>query len=331
MASFTQNPQRQLLMPMALLQIAKILGLAKPALRRKGRKMFGKEKMPTAFEHYEPTDKDVFAAVYTKSGTNWLLQVAQQAAWHGEAEFAHIHDVVTWPDVPLSGIIPFGDSSITDNSPEGFRVIKTSAYARFIPYSEQAKYISIIRDPKEIFVSAYHFVFGVLGLRKYINVEDWLKLFLASDCFMGSWAIHTADIWAWRDRPNVLVFTFSEMKQNQEEFTRRIVQHLGVSLNDEQFVKVLLRSSFKYMKQHNQQFAPPKLPFVRQTPVMIRNGKTSNTSELLTREQQATIDKYFIAELKRLGSDFPYEQMFTVVRYIAFSTNTVQCGGVVAN
>ena len=36
--------------------------------------------------------------------------------------------------------------------------------------------------------------------------------------------------------------------------------------------------------------------------------KQGGSSELLTLEQQREMDTHFIAELKRLGSDFPYEQ-----------------------
>ena len=40
----------------------------------------------------------------------------------------------------------------------------------------------------------------------------------------------------------------------------------------------------------------------------ILETRKSELSELLTRDQQRAIDVYFINELKRLGSDFPYEQ-----------------------
>jgi len=41
---------------------------------------------------------------------------------------------------------------------------------------------------------------------------------------------------------------------------------------------------------------------------MIRAGRQGGSSELLTRAQQREIDAYCMAELKRLGSDFPYEK-----------------------
>jgi hypothetical protein len=45
---------------------------------------------------------------------------------------------------------------------------------------------------------------------------------------------------------------------------------------------------------------------------MIRKGQSGASSELLTLEQQRRIDDYCRAELKRLGSDFPYDEMFSI-------------------
>ena len=145
----------------------------------------------------------------------------------------------------------------------------------------------------------------------HITVADWLELFLSPDCVIGSWAQHTAGFWEWRNRPNVLVFTFPEMKKDLRRCAQRIVDLMGVSLTNEQFEQVIHRSSFAYMKQHDAQFAPPKIPFVKHRAAMMRSGKNDGTGELLSGEQQAMIDCYFKAELKRLGSDFPYDEFFS--------------------
>jgi len=44
---------------------------------------------------------------------------------------------------------------------------------------------------------------------------------------------------------------------------------------------------------------------------MIRTGKQGGSSEMLSPAQQRRIDEYFISELQRLGSDFPYEEFCT--------------------
>jgi hypothetical protein len=92
------------------------------------------------FKGYQPNHRDVFVCTYSKSGTNWALQIAYQLS---------------------------------------------------------AKYISIIRDPKEAFVSSYHFSAGMLPRGQMIGVEAWLELFLSAEFPYGSWAEHVAGYWAW--------------------------------------------------------------------------------------------------------------------------------------
>ena len=41
---------------------------------------------------------------------------------------------------------------------------------------------------------------------------------------------------------------------------------------------------------------------------MMRKGSQGGSGELLTPERQREIDAHCIAELKRLGSDLPYEE-----------------------
>jgi hypothetical protein len=90
---------------------------------------------------------------------------------------------------------------------------------------------------------------------------------------------------------------------------------MGISLTEAQMAKVIERSSFQYMKQHESQFGTPILPFMKakDKAVMIRSGKSGSSNELINREQQAAIDRFCQELLHKLGSDFPYREMFTVV------------------
>ena len=47
--------------------------------------------------------------------------------------------------------------------------------------------------------------------------------------------------------------------------------------------------------------------------LMVRRGESGGSEELLSRQQQAAIDRLCQAELLRLGSDFPYAKAFEVV------------------
>ena len=272
------------------------------------------------FRHYVPTAHDVFVAAYVKSGTNWMMQIAHQLACHGNGDYEHIHSVVAWPDTALMGpmrryAIPVDDPSVWMASPEQKRVIKSHYDWELLPYSEDARYISVIRDPKDVFVSSYFFFVQNSGLSPVLSVDTWFKLFLSEKFPMwGSWAVNTASYWAARHRPNVLVVSFKSMKRDLRGTVRQVAALLDMRVSDEVIDRVCEQSSFEYMKRIDDKFRVWKMiPWGREGP-MIRRGAQGGSSELLSPEQQRQVDEYFMTELKRLGSDFPYEEFCDVSR-----------------
>ncbi|MBZ5577069.1 MAG: sulfotransferase domain-containing protein [Acidobacteriia bacterium] len=269
------------------------------------------EKNP--FRGYVATKHDVFVATYAKSGTNWMMQIAHQLLFHGKGEFDHIHSVVPWPDTKAMGpmskyAIPVEDDSVWKASPEQKRVIKTHFDWSLLPYSEDARYIAVIRDPKDIFVSNYHFIRQVLG-PAMPSVDTWFRLFLSDNFVLGgSWAVNAAGYWAERHRPNVLVVSFKAMKRDLAGTVRRVAEFLDVHPSEDILAEVCEKSSFAYMKRNDDKFCMWQINPWGKPVEMVRKGTQGGSSELLTPTQQREMDAYFTAELKRLGSDLPYEQ-----------------------
>ena len=265
------------------------------------------------FAGYQPTSSDVIVATYARSGTNWALQIALQIAHYGEAEFNFLHDIVAWPDAPLPLVrATLADTSPAKLAPSGSRVIKTHREQAYVPYTPEAKYIVVIRDPKEVFVSAYFFarsMFGSIVDLDYSS-DEWMDLFFSDRFVFGSWAEHTASWWPYRERKNVLLVTYAEMKRKPRAIIQRIADLMQVKLTPEQLEKVVEKSSFEYMKVHEEQFVPPSLIFRKNQDRMIRSGKTGASSEFINAEQQSRIDGLALSELRRLGSDFPYKELF---------------------
>ncbi len=269
-----------------------------------------------AFESYAPSSQDILVCTYVKSGTNWMMQLAHQVAFHGAGEYENIHDVVAWPDMKggLMKTITLESTAVQQASPEHKRVIKTHLAASYVPYSESAHYLTVIRDPKEVFVSSYHFARGNYG-PLMPSPDAWFELFLTKEFpmdFGSSWAEHTASYWALRDKPNVGLFSFREMKRDLPTAVQQVADLLGVTLTAAEKASVVERSSFAYMQRIDHKFLPmPKenMPWGKHMK-MVREGRQGNSKELLTPEQQQRIDRHCIAELKALGSDFPYEKFF---------------------
>jgi hypothetical protein len=263
------------------------------------------------FGSYVPNEHDVVVATYAKSGTNWMMQIAHQLAFHGKAEFDHIHCVVPWPDSPPNlgkYAIPVQDTSVWMASPEQKRVIKTHLSWELIPYSEKARYIMVIRDPKDIFVSNYKFAQQMMG-PAMPRVETWFKMFLSQGFPVGgSWAVNTAGYWAQRNRSNVLVVSFKSMKRDLDGTVRRVAQFMNVDVPDCVLQEVASKSSFDYMKKIDEKFNVWKVIPWGTPMTMIRKGAQGGSSELISVDQQREIDRHFRAELESLKSDFPYEE-----------------------
>jgi len=307
---------RILLLPVSLflrlvIGMARMLGLESvifQAIFRKISKRFY-VRMEEAFEGYLPTANDVFVCSYFKSGTNWTMQIAHQIANRGQGRYEHIHDVIAWPDAPIKELaVSLSAGYPRAQSKTGFRVIKTHSEAPTVPYDEQAKYICVVRDPKDVFVSSYFYVRSIILGNLMPSVSTWLDIFLSDSAMHGEWANFLQGYWQWRNHSNVLFLTFEDMKDDLPGVIRRIATLMCVTLTPDEFERVLYFSSYNHMKSIDHKFTPGRIsPFSLPKGHMIRSGNKGNSSELLTPAQQARISEHCRRSLQNLGCDFPYD------------------------
>ena len=276
-----------------------------------GRKMRQQLVEGNDFGDYQPTQHDVVVCTYPKCGTNWTMQIAYQIAMRGQGDFAHIHDVIPWPDFAKQELlIPLSDDTARQVVPTGLRVIKTHLEWERVPYTKDARYICIIRDPKDAFVSQYHFIRDVVLGPLMPSVPIMLQIFF-SDAAPFVWEEHLHGYWKERQLPNLLILTFEEMNRDLPAAVRNIAAFMGVELTEEEFNTVCEKSSFAYMKAANEKFTPPAIsPWSSPNRQMIRRGASGGSSELITPEQQRFIDAKCRAGLQRLGSDFPFDEVW---------------------
>jgi hypothetical protein len=261
---------------------------------------------------YQATRNDVFVVIFGKSGTNWALQMGIQIAHRGAAEFRHIHDLVAWPDGTLWPMVDLDDPGPQRAAPTGMRVVKTHLAYEDIPWSPEAKYVTFVRDPKDVIVSNYHFTCGVFGVLDRISLDQFANAVIHEDRYVKAWAQHTAGAWARRHEPNVLFRTFAEVKDDHLGTAKALAALMGVELTDDEMAAVIEKSSFSWMKKEDHRFAPPRSPYARpgQTAEMIRSGAVGTAKQELSPEQCARIDAGARAALARLGCDLPYDEMF---------------------
>ena len=286
------------------------LGFAPQVLSLMSRSMNTPRLKRKAFASYTPNEHDVVVCTYAKSGTNWMLQIVTQIAYLGQGEFEHIHDLVPWPDPPMSGIVKPGEPT-WEQAPTKLRALKTHWEAPFVPYNPHARYIIVIRNPKDALVSGYYFADSIFsGVTQNVTPETWMRLFIKGRSIFGSWPEHTASFWSWRERKNVLLLRFEDMKSDLKGTVRRVASFMEVPLTGAQLEEITHKSSFGYMKKIDHKFAPPSLASERDTAVMLRSGKSGSAKSFLNAAQRQEVDEAMKRELERLGSIFPYDQYY---------------------
>jgi len=300
-------------------------GVARPVLRgvghtpaaarlfhKLGHKLELTRSKQGCFGDYQPDTRDVLVCSYGKSGTNWSLQIVHQIAHLGAGEFSHIHEVAPWPDAPAPGYaIPITNTASRDAAPTGMRAIKTHLPWRCIPHTDTAKYVCVVRDPKDMIVSGYHFFQSVMLGPLMPPVSLWMDHIMSEESFLGSWTEHLHGFWDQRHRENVLFLTFEEMKRDLPHAVDRIAALMGVPLTESQRAAVIEKSSFAYMKSIDHKFYPGLVsPLGTPHGSMMRQGESKAAGGLLIPEQRAQIDAYYKQALHKRGCDFPYGEMF---------------------
>lgn len=295
------------------------LGVGAPSIRAMMylRRAFIARIQPRYFAGHTPSSQDLLVCTHAKSGTNWLLQISVQIAHRGEARFDHIHHLVPWPDCPLPTLPVTLDKAPT--SPTGWRVTKTHLDAAYVPHDPEARYVVVLRDPRDTLVSSYHFLHSCL--RGIFEVElgfgGWLEMHMAGLTPFDGWASHTASWWARRHEDNVLVLTYGELKADLPGAVDQVAAHMGITLTSEERAAVVRQSSFEHMKARNDAFAPPFHPIRGGEMCMIREGRSGGFGTLLTPDLEERLLDHTRAALRSLGSDFPFDASYPPSRHVA--------------
>jgi len=173
-------------------------------------------------QRYRPAPGDIFVSSYPKCGTTWVQYIVYLLENEGRPltvgqsltdVFPHLEEVGEGPVRAL---------------PEP-RLIKTHLPFARTPWSVQAKYVYVARNPFDCAVSFYHHTRGFVRHYDFAR-GDWETFF---DCFLrgevdfGDYFDHLVSWWPHRAAANVLFLTYEHMLAAPVAAVGSIARFLG--------------------------------------------------------------------------------------------------------
>lgn len=245
-----------------------------------------------AWLSFEPRPDDIFVATFPKSGTTLMQMMLYQLTTDGRMDFPHINKVCPWFEIELEK----NNLEFLKRLPSP-RCFKTHLTPDRLPL-ETGRYIFILRDVRDVVVSAYHHnrLFGV-----NMTLDQTAEKFLNSnDPSLPSWFAFLESWWTHRKRPNVLVVSYETMVADLEGTIRQVARFLGIELREEDMPRILERCSFEFMKRHQEQFDPRLQAVLPDNQGFIRQGKAGSGSALDPRHREI-LEKRLAELAQKLG------------------------------
>jgi hypothetical protein len=198
--------------------------------------------------NYSPQNTDKFLVTYPKCGTTWIQQIICLIINNG------IIERIDRPYVTNSLFERQGKEAL--NTIIKPRVIKTHLPFSLIPYNKSAKYLCVLRNPKDACVSYYYHTKGRAHSQFDGDFHDYFNSWIKGEIPYGDYFEHILSYWSYIFDNNFNFLLYEHMKNNPKDSVLKIAEFLGeeftIKLNNE-FVlnKVIENSSMDATKTMN--------------------------------------------------------------------------------
>lgn len=249
---------------------------------------------------FRPQPTDVIITPYAKSGTTWVQQIVHGLRTGGSMDFDEITSVIPWLEMAHDLGMDLEQPQVAPP-----RAFKSHLSWELAP--KGARYIYVIRDPKDVVVSTYHFLEGWWFETGAIALAEFARAqFLNPKRANPYWA-HVRSWWPHRNDPEVLFLCYEDMKQDLPRTVRRIAAFIGCALDNELLDIVGHQSSLDFMSVHKRQFDDHLIREARDTlcglppggdSAKVRTGNVGDHTRELSAEIIAELDRIWREEIE---------------------------------
>ncbi|XWS37245.1 hypothetical protein CRYUN_Cryun19dG0026900 [Craigia yunnanensis] len=288
------------------------------------------EGVLSAQQHFRAQPSDIVLCSAPKTGTTWLKALAFAIVSRTSFDDSTNPLLSKLPHECLPHLELY---SITS----GNRQAGNPLIASHIPYSSLpktildsgCKIVYICRDPKDAFVSMYHF-FAKLMMSRHMEplpLEKGFELFSKGLSMYGPYWDDVLGYWrASLDCPDRILFLkYEDMEEDTDFYAKKLAEFIGYpfSLEEEEkgvVQKILRMCSFEYLSNlevNKNGKVGGNMPWELQNNMFFRKGKVGDWDNYLTQEMAARMD--LITEQKLSGSDLIYSRITSRIRKVYLS------------
>jgi len=261
-----------------------------------------------------PTDAVV--ATFPKSGTTWTQQICHGLRSHGDMDFPEISWVCPWIE---NGHL-FG---VDASSPQRFepRVFKT--HLEYTNMNKGARYIHVVREPKDVLVSFYGFLSGTVFDPQAITLDVFAEVWLLADqlaertdpnapfgAHLSNYWRHLIDWWQARDAAPVLTLAYENIRDDLPGHVERIARFMGIDADAELLAIATRQATFEFMFEHRDHFAD-RIPGTPMRFDKVVNGKVGSHATRVSAELGERIDAAWIRYVTPVFGIGSYEEFRT--------------------
>lgn len=209
---------------------------------------YNRERIREAL-HFKPLAGDIVLVSYPKCGTHWVKQIIQLLLHKGESAENYWQFQKQTPFLDM-----VGTKVLEPMNPP--RDMLTHLPFHEERYNKDAKYVYVVRNPKDCCVSFFHHT-RMLPEYQFEDGEfgDFLDIFLKGETEYGDYFDHVLPWYERRHQPNVFFVTYEALKKDIRSIVLKLAYFIGEKygrmLEEEEsiFEQVLAKSDVQFMKK----------------------------------------------------------------------------------
>jgi hypothetical protein len=265
------------------------------------------------WDDFKHRPDDIFICTPPKCGTTWTQAICAMLVF-GKVDHGLKPGIISpWIDANLAPIDEYLEQV---ESQSHRRFIKTHTPLDGIPYYPECTYLVVVRDPRDVFISALNHRDNMTNKELALKVaptsfDNWLT----DDLKPGTWDVQTLSMlvdfftsyWKYRNVSNIHIFHYADMKLDLKGSISAMAKALNIKVEADFLDAMTEAASFDSMKRNASQFAPVGKEYWKKESGFFAHGRNQQWKDVLTDAQLSAFNE-------RLAQLLPSDQANWLLR-----------------